>query len=586
MSVLLSKLAQVQQALAEGRVEQARMLSTRLVQSHGNDPGVNAMQSVVLSRLGQYDQAVFYARRASELLPNEPDLRVRLGQVLAMAGRYAEALPHLERAVRDAPHSAEARSSLMGVLAGQSRFSDAVDVGRAGLPSTDPNLIAFLANALLNASRIEECVALYRDTVQHHPSNTLLLSNLANAMNYMPGVSPEEVFEVHRAFGCALERAVSPLPPANCAPQGSRPLRVGVLSPDLRRHSVAFFVEPWFAHHDPTRVELWVYSTSPVEDEMTRRLKPLVKSWRSEPGTSDRDLAMRMRQDKIDVLVELSGHTVGARLGVLAHRAAPVQVTYLGYPHTTGLTRVDARFVDSITDPSPHADAFATERLVRLDRCFLCFSPPSPSPDVSRGPLQRGEAITFGSFNTAQKINTPLIELWARVLHRVPRSRLLLKATNFADPRLRSDLTSRFEACGIDPARLELLPPTVETTDHLAAYARIDIALDPFPYHGTTTTCEALWMGVPVVTLAGPTHASRVGASLLTQVGLSDLCASTPEQYIEIASTLASDANRLAPWRTNLRDRMRASALCDGPGFAARITACFERLAARAGSMS
>lgn len=571
MSAILTKLAQVQRALVEGRLEQAKSLCTRLAQSNPNDPGVSAMQSVVLSRLGQYEQAVFFARRASELLPNEVELRVRLGQVLTMAGKCEDALPHLEWAVREAPGRVEVRSSLVAALVGLGRFVDAADVGWAGMPNDDPNLLAFTANALLNSSRIEECVALYRAGVAKHPRNTLLLSNLANALNYMPGISARDVFDAHVAYGRAMESGVSPLPPSSPTRTGSRPLRVGILSPDLRTHSVAYFIEAWMTHHDRGCIEMHVYSTSSKEDETTQRLKPYAKSWRVEVDSTDLGLANRIRQDGIDVLVELSGHTVGARLGVLALRPAPRQVTYLGSPHTTGLSRVDARIVDSTTDPAPGADAFATERLVRLDPCFLCFSPPAGAPDVAPGPGARGGPVTFGSFNTAQKINSPLIGLWVNVLQRTPGSRLVLKATNFVDTRLRADLATRFAALGVDATRVELLPPNGAARDHLAAYERIDIALDPFPYHGTTTTCEALWMGVPVVSLVGDSHASRVGASLLAQVGLADLAATSPEGYARIAQGLAIDSPRLAALRMTLRDRMRASALCDARGFAARM---------------
>lgn len=578
MSAIVAKLAQVQHAIAAGRLEQAKSLCTRLTQTHGSDPGVNAMQSVVLSRLGLFEQAAYFAKRACELLPNEAELRVRLGQVLSMAGKLGEALPHLEEGLHRMPKSTDARGSLVAALVGLNRIVDAIDVGKAGLPTSDPNLVSFVANALLSAGRVEECVTLYRAAAKEHPRNTNVLSNLANALNYMPGVSTAEVLAAHVAFGIALVESTPPLPRIESSGIGTRPLRVGIMSPDLRRHSVAYFMEPLLIHHDRTAIEIYVYSTSRVQDDMTHRLRPFAKVWRDEEAASDLALAQRVRQDKVDVLVELSGHTVGARLPVMALRPAPVQVTYLGYPNTTGLACIDARIVDSTTDPEPSSDALATERLARLDPCFVCFAPPANAPDLTPVPSARGEAITFGSFNTAQKLNAELITLWARVLQRVQGSRLLLKATNFADERLRHDVAARFAAAGLEPGRVEVAGPMGSTTDHLSAYSRIDVALDPYPYHGTTTTCEALWMGVPVVSLIGHAHASRVGASLLAQVGLTDLAASSSEDYVEIAAGLGSDRPRLSELRSSLRGRMRSSPLCDGPSFARRMQSCLESL--------
>jgi len=273
------------------------------------------------------------------------------------------------------------------------------------------------------------------------------------------------------------------------------------------------------------------------------------------------------------VLVELSGHTHAHSLGTFALAPAPVQITYLGYPNTTGMSRINARFVDAHTDPD--GDEFATERLIRLPGCFLCFTPPKDAPDVEDLPKSGDNAVTFGSFNAIQKLSDACVALWSRVLLANPGSRLVLKANALADERLRGDVVARFVAAGIEPSRVVPLPPKATAREHLAAYSQIDIALDAYPYHGTTTTCEALWMGVPVVSRIGDRHASRVGATLLHAVGLGDLCAYNDEQFVSIATTLAQDTLRRKVLSGggpgSLRAWMAASDLCNGPLFCRRF---------------
>jgi protein O-GlcNAc transferase len=474
----------------------------------------------------------------------------------------------LRRAVTSAPAFIGARRALANVLVQQNRFSEAAEQCSAGL-AVDPNdagLASAHAACLLSMGRAEEAVAQMRRECAARPDDPHAWGGLALLMNYMPGATPEEVLAPARRFG-----EVMPLPPARVYPQSKDPnrrIRVAIVSPDLRTHSVAFFVEPFLKHFDRAALDVVIYQTNRVADAVTARLRPLASAWHVMDNISDEGLAQRIFDDRADVLLELSGHTHANSLGAVNARPAPVQVTYLGYPNTTGLRAVDWRLVDSITDP-PGAEAFATEDLWRMDPCFLCYSPPPGAPEPVSAPEAR--TVTFGSFNAIQKVNHSVVELWSGVLARVPGSRLMLKGMNFADNALRREVQDRFVRAGVDPSRMEILPPAPDVPGHLAHYAKIDIALDPFPYHGTTTTCEALWMGVPVVTLRGETHAARVGPSLLTAVGVPELIAESREQYISIASQLAADASRRSMLRTQLRERMAASPLCDGPGFARRL---------------
>lgn len=355
-----------------------------------------------------------------------------------------------------------------------------------------------------------------------------------------------------------------------------RTLRVGFVSPDLRDHSVACFIEPVLASLDRAGYTPVCFFTGPTADDVTRRLSGLCEflhvpcntAGAEIPSRAEAALASRILSARIDVLVDLAGHTGGHTLGACALRPAPVQVTYLGYPDTTGLGSIDARIVDAITDPpGPEFDSRCTEKLVRLDRCFLCYTPRADAPDVSDPPALRGGGITFGSFNNIKKLSPTCLSLWARVLAAVPASRLAIKG-RLASSHTRERFLSILAREGVSADRVELLPYADSAREHLDLYRRLDIALDAFPYHGTTTTCEALWQGVPTVSLAGDRHASRVGASILTSVGLPELIADSPEGFVRIAAELAGDTERLRTLRATMRRRMAASPLMDAASHA------------------
>ena len=345
-------------------------------------------------------------------------------------------------------------------------------------------------------------------------------------------------------------------------------VKIGYVSGDFRRHSVSHFLLPVFRHHDRTAFEIHGYSNNALTDDVTERLTALADGWRLIFGLDDEAAARMIAEDGIDILVDLSGHTAHNRLSLFARQPAPVQVTWLGYPGSTGLKAIGYRLVDAITDPPGEADAHYSERLVRLDHGFLCYAPLDQAP----APVPRPEGpIRFGSFNNPAKLSPATLDLWVKVLEAVDGSELLLKGRPFADPKVRQALLTRFGKRGIASDRIVLLEHIAAPEQHLAAYGEMDIALDPFPYNGTTTTCEALWMGVPVVTLLGDRHSARVGASLLTQVGLDSLIAHTPQDYIRLAADLAADYRRRAGLRGKLRAMMQNSPLCDGPGFTRRL---------------
>jgi predicted O-linked N-acetylglucosamine transferase (SPINDLY family) len=355
-------------------------------------------------------------------------------------------------------------------------------------------------------------------------------------------------------------------------------VRIGYLSYDYRQHPIAHFIDPVLRYHDRTGFEVFCYHTDPRADAITARLKGWVEHWRSVPAVTDDELEQVLRDDQLDILVELSGHSDGNRLRVLARRVAPVQVTYLGYPNTTGLASIDYRITDALADPPGESDEFNCEKLVRLPEGFLCYSAPDAGAPSRIPPLRRKGHISFGSFNNFPKITPACIALWARVLASVPDSTLFIKTHGLDDPGLRTLLLERLTRAGIRTGRVSVAGPTRSHREHMEAYSEVDIALDTFPYHGTTTTLDALWMGVPVITLAGDRHAARVGASILSVLGLADFVARTPDEYAAAAVRLSGDAERLEDLGRALRQRLASSPLTDGRGFTANLEAAYLKM--------
>jgi predicted O-linked N-acetylglucosamine transferase (SPINDLY family) len=341
---------------------------------------------------------------------------------------------------------------------------------------------------------------------------------------------------------------------------------------------VAYFFEPLLEAHDRATFEVFCYAAASFADDTTRRLQAMAPHWQFVAGIKDADLQRQVRADGIDILVELAGHTANTRIDAFAPKPAPVTLAWLGYPTTSGLPTIDYRITDGVADPPGEADRLHTETLVRLPNGFLCYRPPAEAPEVAPPAYREQGHITFGSFNAMSKVNGAVVAAWARILTAVPGSRLLLKGIILADEGVRQHFLDQFAQGGASADRIELLPRTASMAEHLAGYGRINIGLDPFPYNGTTTTCEALWMGVPVVTLRGDRHSARVGASLLSRLGLEELVAGSPEDYVGRAIDLAGNPDQLEALRVGMRARMRASPLRDEPGFARQFEAALRDL--------
>ena len=461
-----------------------------------------------------------------------------------------------------------------GAAAQRGRLEAALKLYRACLQAHPLSLDACLgaAGALVDLWSIDEAVATYARAHEIAPASGQVFSALLFHHHYLSPVDLVRLFDLHKAYGAMMQQAW-PHPAGNYSqePDPERRLRIGYVSPNLSRHSVGYFIEPVIRCHDRRYFEVFCYYNHTLADDATRRMRESADGWRDIAGSDDEAVARMVREDRIDILFDLAGHSKGNRLGVFARGTAPVQMTWLGYPDTSGLSAVDFRVTDSTADPAPAAEQRHTEKLLRIDDCFLCYEPPADAPPVK--PRVPGAAVVFSSFNNIAKVNAETIRWWGRILAGVPGSRLALKSSPLNFPDTVDRVLDALERGGVDPARVELRGWIGERQQHLDAYGDIDIALDTFPYHGTTTTCEALWMGVPVVTLAGEAHMSRVGASILRCAGFDQLVARDETEYVRIAVELAHDSVTRQALRAELRTRVAASPLLDHAGFTRKLEA-------------
>jgi protein O-GlcNAc transferase len=567
-----------------GRLDEAEASYRRALQIKPDYPQAHNNLGTALQALGRLDEAEASYRQALRIKPDFAEVYINLGAALHELGRLDEAEASYRRALQIKPDFAEAHNNLANALKELGRLDEAEASYRRALQIKPDFAEAHnnLGEALKELGRPDEAEASYRRALQIKSDYAEAHSNLLFALNYHSDKPDEAVFRAHQEYEIRFG-----IPHRgewlchNNAREGfetGRRLRVGYVSPDLRQHSVAYFFQPLLREHDPQAVEVFCYAELARPDAVTSALRGFADHWLSTVGLSDAALAERIAADEIDILVDLAGHTAKNRLPVFARKPAPVQITWLGYPNTTGLSAMDYRLVDAVTDPPGEADRWASETLIRLDDGFLCYEPPADAPLPVAPPSLANGGITFGSFNNPAKLSSATLDAWAMLLERVPGSRFLAKGRGFAEDATRAAFLARLVQRGVDPQRVTLLGYVHGLAHHLAVYEQVDIALDPFPYNGTTTTCEAMWMGVPVVTLLGDRHAGRVGASLLTQVGLTDLIAPSVEAYIDIASALAADPARLAALRHTMRERLSKSPLCAPQAFARKIEAIYRDL--------
>ena len=535
--------AQLQQA---GQIPAAKMVFELIVAADADHADALFFLGVTCHQLGQSEQGIDFMRRAIALQPNNRLYHFNFGIINAEMGDTDAAIEAYERSIQIQP-TADACNNCAGLL--------------------------------LNQGRLDEALELFRRGSELNPDDIDQQSNFLYTLSYKPHPNVREIFNWHKQFGQRHERAIAPMPPRARA-DGARAdqrLRIGYVSADFRQHAVAHFIEPVLAAHDSKRFEIFCYYNYPAADPVTGRFEKLTHHWRVIANRSDEDVANMIRADGIDILVDLAGHTPLNRLRVFARKPAPVQASWIGYSSTTGLTRMDYRITDTISDPIGVTDDLYTEKLIRLPDTYSCFQPLANSPDVGALPATQSGHVTFGSFNNFIKMTPEVLQTWARILQRMPTSTLLLKYRSFEAEKIRTLVLAAFAKHGVLPARIHFLGSDDYHT-HLRAYHQVDIALDTFPHNGDTTTCDALWMGVPVVVNTGVNHVGLMGASRLRSVGVEDLVARDNDNYVDIACALANDVPRLEKLRATMRETMKASPLMDAPRFTRNLEAAYENM--------
>jgi len=584
-----------------GRVEIACALYQRLQPIAPQDFRVLHLGGLALYQLNRHAEAVNWLERAARLQPRSGATRMCLGLSLDRLGHVDAATGHLREAVRLEPGNAEAWTNLGGFLFARGDVTGAIDSHRRAVQANPRFVLGWcnLGRTLMQAGRAAEALAAHERALKLAPGDTHALKGRAQAYNgchrlvaaladfdaviaadpadheavslrlyllhFLDELPAPQIAREHREFGARF--ASIPARTFTTLREPARRLRVAFLSPDLRGHSVAFFLRPLLAHLNRDAFEIVLYHESALEDSFSEALREHAVIWRNVHACTDAELEALVLADAPDILVELAGHTAFKRPRPLARRLAPVQGTYLGYPNTTGLPAIDFRLTDVLADPVGAADEWQTEELVRFSPCAWAYEPPAQAPSVAPLPITEAGTVTFGSFNNLMKLSPATLRLWARVLAAVPGAVLVLKGDV---PEVKAFYT-RLAKAGLPVDRCRLLPRTAGLVEHLETYAQIDIALDPVTYHGTTTTCEALWMGRPVVSLAGESHVRRVGVSLLTAAGQGDCVACSEDEFVEIAARLASDRDALATRCAGLRAALAASPLLDHAGQAARF---------------
>jgi len=565
-------------ALREGgRLDEAVDAYRRALDLNPSLPEAHNNLGVVFKDLGRLDEAVAAYLRALELKPDDPETLINLGNALREQGLLGEAIAASRRALELKPGYPEAWNNLANTLRDRSQLDEAVAACRRALELRPdyPDALNNLGNALWERGDLDESISSYRRALQIKPEDASTHGNLIFTLNFHPGYDASAISEEHRRWNRQFGDPLKPfLQPHANDPAAARRLRIGYVSPDFRDHAVGRYILPLLERHDRERFEILCYSGVARADGMTERFRALATEWRSTVGVPDARLAEMIREDGVDLLVDLALHTAGNRLPVFARQPAPVQVTWLGYPGSTGLRGIGYRLTDGRLEPPGEEPAWSAEEPVRLPDCWCCYQAVGEFPEINALPARSSGGVTFGSLNNFAKMHEGVLALWARVLEAVKGSRLLMRCP---EGLARERVRAWFDARGIGTERVELVG-FLSQWDYLRLYERIDLGLDPFPYNGITTTCDALWMGVPVLTLPGEMPASRAGLSLLSNVGLGELATHSEEDYVGMAVELAGNLPRLANLRATLRARMLGSPLMDAPRFARNVEAAYRSM--------
>jgi protein O-GlcNAc transferase len=564
----------------QGDLDQAVREYRSVVQYHPDFVEAYLSMGNVLRDQGKVEEACACYRAALERRPGWMEAHRDYAFCLRRMGRNEDAAEHYRACLQQGPDCVEAHNNLGNICVDEGRVDDAIRhyTEAIRLEPLKAETHHNLGTALILKWRVQEAVQKFQEALEINPAMAHAHSNLLFNMHYHSADRAEELFAEHVRWS---RRHAEPLAgtarPHSNRKDPDRRLRIGYVSQDFRDHPVARFILPLLSSHDRRRFQVFCYGDEVKPDSITRQCQSSADCWVDVTRMRDEEVADRIREDRIDILVDLAGHTTHHRLLVFARKPSPVQCTYLGYPNTTGLRAVDYRITDACADPPGLADPYYAEALIRLPHGFLCYQPPLKSQPVLDLPASKTGVVAFGSFNNLCKVTPRVIDLWARVLRSVPHSILKLKSFLLDDEEVRDRVRGLFEEQGIGGDRIHVTGHVRSHEEHLALYNEVDIALDPFPYHGTMTTCEALWMGVPVVVGPGKSHASRVGLSILSHGGLKEFVAESSDDYVRIASTMAKDLSGLGWLRRNLRQRLAGSSLLNVGTFVSAMEDAFCR---------
>lgn len=560
---------------------EAMELFSKAVAQSPDIPILRLYLGISLRLLKRYEESVSQLRKAIHLDPSYRDGWFQLGVSLEEKGDLDQSLDAYSQTRRIDPAHDQAIQRSGDIRQKQNMMEEALKFYQEAIQIQPRNFMACnnAGNVAKYMGRINEALDWYRRAQELEPNQRICSSNYLMTMLLSAECSPEETFRQHAQWSEVFEKPlIHKQKPLSNYPAKERHLRIGYLSNDYKNHPVAFFIEPILASHDRRNFTTFCYSNCDSPDMITSQLEKLADVWRPIHNLDDDELNDLIRSDSIDILVDLGGHTAKNRLTVFALRPAPVHVTWLGYAATTGMKSIDYRIADAATDPPGLTEHLHSETLWRLPHNFICYRPPANSPPVAPLPCLKNGFVTFGVFNHFSKITPEAVDLWCRLLATLPEAKLLIKAQGMEHQPMRDRTRALFASKGIFQNRLELVGKTPSIYSHLELFRKVDISLDTFPYNGTTTTCESLWMGVPVVAKKGNSHVSRVSVSLLDTVGLSGLVAGSDEDYVALAAFLARDWKNLETLRNNLRERMRGSKLLDTTGFTRNLEGAYREM--------
>lgn len=597
MSQITTRLISAREQLKAGKFSQAKTTLQQALQKSPADQNALVMMRFCLAHLGEHQQALYFAQQAAKLFPNNSDIMTNLANSLAATGEYEDAIKAAERAVELNPKSHQARMALTGLYSSTGRLHDCFEQAKQGIHD-HPGVLGFATyggTSLVGIGRADEAAQELRPIVSSMPANFDLMVVLASAHAYAVNLEPGEAVAAHRAMG----RTLTNLMPEVREPfvndrTPDRPLRVGLATADARRHAAWFFMRGLVEHYDRSKMSLTIYSNySGKPDKYMEMMQGFaakdwphadLPSWRDISTLEHHDAMRRLREDRIDVLVDMSGPTAGHVMPMLALRAAPVQATWIGYPLTTGVRTIDYRLTDPDFDPAG-CEVEHSEKLLHMSPSHFAWTPapgapePDPVPPSQRpaGDSEWPGGITFGSFTSIMKMNEPTVRAWARIIRETPGSRLLFKSAGLRDAKISASVRRRFEVNGMPMDRLVIEGPQKDSDTIMPQYRRVDIALDTWPYNGMTTLCESLHMGVPYITRVGPTTVGRSGMAIAKRLGIEGVTAYDDEQYVTLACALAKDPERLAKLRRELPAKFAASPMRDGPGMARAFEQAIRR---------